>query len=170
MSQPALSRAVQRLDQRRGVALFDRDRRGVRLTAAGEVLLDESRNVFDAASAAVERSRRTVDRDDRVVLVTKAGASHDLLRDLLDARAAQPGALPVEVLLCEVGEQRQVLRRGRADAALVHSPYDVFDEFHSREIVTEGQVAVVPQGHPLALRPLLTMAEVASVPDLPIAR
>ena len=170
MSQPPLSRAIQRLEQRLGVQLFARDRRGVRMTAAGEVLLEESQNVFDAASAAVARSRRTVDRDDRVVLVTKAGASHALLRDLLEACAAQPGALPVEVLLCEVGEQRQVLRQGRADAALVHHPYDVFDEFSSQEVLTEGQVAVVPRGHPLALRPLLTLAEVASVPGLPIAR
>jgi DNA-binding transcriptional LysR family regulator len=74
------------------------------------------------------------------------------------------------VLLCEVGEQRQVLRQGRADAAVVHSPYDVFGEFASQEMVTEGQVAIVPKGHPLARRPYVTMAEVAHVPDLPIAR
>ena len=170
MSQPPLSRAIQQLEQRLGVELFQRDRRGVRLTAAGQVLLEEARNVFDAATAAVERSRRTVNADDRLVLVTKAGASHELLRDLLDSYAAQPGALPVEVLLCEVGEQRQVLRQGGADAALVHSPYDVFGEFTTQEMLTERQVAIVPRGHPLGLRPHLTMAEVADVPRLPIAR
>lgn len=140
------------------------------MTRAGEVLFEEARNVFDAATAAVERSRRTADTDDRLVLVTKAGASHELLRHLLDTYAAQSGALPVEVLLCEVGEQRQVLREGRADAALVHSPYDVFGEFNSHEMVTEGQVAIVPKGHPLALSPRLAMVEVADVPGLPIAR
>ena len=170
MSQPPLSRAIQQLERRLGVELFRRDRRGVGLTRAGEVLLDEARNVFDAMTAAVERSRRTVDADDRLILVTKAGASHELLRELLDACAARSGALPVEVLLCEVGEQRQVLREGRADAALVHSPYDVFGEFGTQELVTEGQVAVVPRGHPLASRLRLTMAEVADVPGLPIAR
>lgn len=170
ISQPPLSRAIQRLEQRLGVELLRRDRRGVRMTEAGEVLLEEARNVFDAATAAVQRSRRTVDADDRLVLVTKAGASHELLRDLLDSYAARPGALPVEVLLCEVGEQRQVLRQGRADAALVHSPYDVFGEFKTQQLVTERQVAIVPKGDPLALRPRLTMAEVADVPGLPIAR
>lgn len=170
ISQPPLSRAIQRLEQRLGVELLRRDRRGVRMTEAGEVLLEEARNVFDAATAAVQRSRRTVNADDRLVLVTKAGASHELLRDLLDSYAARPGALPVEVLLCEVGEQRQVLRQGRADAALVHSPYDVFGEFKTQELVTERQVAIVPKGDPLALRPRLTMAEVADVPGLPIAR
>ncbi len=52
----------------------------------------------------------------------------------------------------------------------MHSPSDVFGEFNSQEMVTEGQVAIVPRGHPLALRPRLTMAEVAYVPGLPIAR
>lgn len=170
MSQPPLSRAIRRLEQRLGVELFRRDRRGVRMTTAGEVLLEEARNVFDAATAAVTRSRRTADAADRLVLVTKAGASHELLRDLLDSCTARPGALPVEVLLCEVGEQRQVLRQGRADVALVHSPYDVFGEFRTQELVTERQVAIVPRGHPLALRPRLTLAEVADVPGLPVAR
>ena len=169
-SQPPLSRAIQRLEQRLGVELFHRDRRGVRMTRAGEVLLEEERNVFDAASAAVERSRRAVAPDERLVLVTKAGASHEVLRDLLEAHAARSGAPPVEVPTCEVGEQRQTLRRGLADAALVHSPYDVFDEFDSQELLTEGQVAIVPRGHPLALRPRLSVAEVADVPGLPIAR
>jgi len=170
MSQPPLSRAIRRLEQRLGVELFRRDRRGVQMTQAGEVLLQEARNVFDAAATAVHRSRRTIGVGDRLVLVTKAGASHELLRDLLDTYSARPGAPQVEVLLCEVGEQRHVLRQGRADAALVHSPYDVFGEFDSQELVTERQVAIVPKDHPLARRPRLTLAEVTDVPGLPIAR
>ena len=169
MSQPPLSRAIQRLERRLGVELLQRDRRGVQMTPAGEVLLEEARDLLDAARAAVRRVVRTADID-RLVLVTKAGASLELLRSLLETYADQPGALPVEVLLCEVGEQRKVLRRGLADAALVHHPYDVYGEFNTQELVTERQVAVVPKGHPLALRPRVTMAEVADVPDLPIAR
>ncbi|NHC13173.1 LysR family transcriptional regulator [Motilibacter deserti] len=170
MSQPPLSRAVQQLEQRLGVELFVRDRRNVRLTGAGEVLLEEARNVFDAVTAAVERSRRAAAPDERLVLVSKAGASHELLRDLLDTYAARADALPVEVLLCEVGEQRHVLRQGRADAAVMHSPYDVIGGFETQEMLTEGQVAIVPKAHPLAQRPRLTLADVAEVPDLPLAR
>jgi len=142
----------------------------VSTSARAEVLLREARNVFDVAAVAVERSRRTGQADDRLVLVTKAGASHEVLRDLLDTYAGRPGALPVEVLLCELGEQRQVLRQGRADAALVHAPYDVLGGFDTQELLTEGQVAIVPEGHPLARRPHTSLAEVAHVPDLPIAR
>jgi len=39
MAQPPLSRAIQQLERRLGVCLLQRNRRGVRLTGAGEVLL-----------------------------------------------------------------------------------------------------------------------------------
>lgn len=40
ISQPALTRAIQMLEQRFDVRLFDRDRSGVRLTPQGQVMLD----------------------------------------------------------------------------------------------------------------------------------
>ncbi|MYZ09402.1 LysR family transcriptional regulator, partial [Streptomyces sp. SID2999] len=52
MAQPPLSRAIQQLERRLGVALLARDRRGVSLTGAGEVLLHEGRVALDAATAA----------------------------------------------------------------------------------------------------------------------
>lgn len=40
ISQPALTRAVQTIEQRFGVRLFDRDRSGVRLTTQGQIMVD----------------------------------------------------------------------------------------------------------------------------------
>ncbi len=170
MSQPPLSRAIQRLERRLGVELLLRNRRGVHLTEAGAVLLEEAAVVLDAATAAVLRTTRASTQLRRLILVSKAGASHELLRDLLDAYAARPDAIEVEVLLCEVGEQRFLLREGRADIAIMHSPYDVHAEFDSAPIFTEGQVAILPAAHRLARRTHLYLADVADVPDLPIAR
>jgi len=170
ISQPPLSRAIQRLERRLGIELLRRNRRGVGLTEAGATLLEEARAVLDAVTAAVLRTRRATVRPRSLILVTKAGASHELLRDLLNTYDARPDAVEVEVLLCEVGEQRVVLREGRADVALMHSPYDVTAEFNSAPIVTERQVAILPAAHPLARRSHLSLADVVDVPDLPIAR
>lgn len=170
MSQPPLSRAIQRLEHRLGVELLHRNRRGVELTEAGATLLEEAQAVLDAASAAVHRTRRTQVRPRSLILVTKAGASHELLRDLLNTYTTRADALEVEVLFCEVGEQRVVLREGRADLALMHSPYDVTAEFDTAPIFTEGQVAILPSWHPLADRSHLHLADVVDVPGLPIAR
>ena len=169
IAQPPLSRAIRQLETRLGVRLLDRDRRGAALTEAGQVLHREARTALDAVDAAVRRTRRAADPKRPLVLVTKAGASHELLQRLLDA-ADEAGAGPVEVALCEVGEQAGWLRDGRADVALMHRPYDDLVGFDTEDLHVEGQIALLPAGHPLASAGRLTLAEVSGVPDLPIAR
>ncbi|GAA1526767.1 LysR family transcriptional regulator [Kribbella lupini] len=168
IAQPPLSRAISRLERRLGVQLLDRDRRGVTLTAAGRVLLVEAEAALGAIATAVRRTQLAGSPQLPLVLATKAGASHELLQQLLDALAADGQS--VDVLLCEVGEQAGLLRRGRADLALMHIPYDDLAGFETEELFVEGQVAILPAAHPLAARDQLTLADVSAVPDLPIAR
>jgi LysR family transcriptional regulator, benzoate and cis,cis-muconate-responsive activator of ben and cat genes len=176
IAQPPLSRAIQQLERRLGVALLERNRRGVSLTGAGETLLQEGRAALDAATAAVRRTRRAGGADrpggprDRLVLAVKAGAFHELLNKLLDAYAAEPGAAEIEVLPSGMCEQEAMLRDGRADVALMHTPFNSLAGFDSVELMTEGQVAILPAKHPLAARKSLTLAEISDVPDLPLAR
>jgi DNA-binding transcriptional LysR family regulator len=158
------------MEQRLGVRLFERDRRGVTLTDAGAVLLPEARAALAAVASAVQRTRRAAAPERPLVLAAKAAASHELLQRLLDAVASDADATPVEVLLCEVGEQAGLVRDGRADAALMHEPYDDLAGFATETLLVEGQVAMLPAEHPLATRTQLTLAEVQAVPDLPIAR
>ncbi|MGV9374008.1 LysR family transcriptional regulator [Micromonospora tulbaghiae] len=173
IAQPPLSRAIRQLERRLGVTLLERDSRSVALTAAGAVLLREGRAALDAVAAADRRTRRAgqaVNGGPGLVLATKAGASSELLPKLLDAYAAEPDAVPVEVLLCGIGEQERLLRDGRADVALLHLPFDSTTGLDTEELVTEQQVAVLPAGHPLARRPHLLMAEVETLPGLPMPR
>jgi DNA-binding transcriptional LysR family regulator len=170
IAQPPLSRAIQQLERRLGVTLLDRNRRGVTLTGAGQVLLDEARAILDGAAAAARRTRRAASSTNRLTLATKAGANHELLRKLLDAHAAEPEAAEIEVLLCGMGEQARMLRDGRADVALMQRPFDALAGFDTEDLLTEQQVAILPAGHPLAARTSLTMADISDLPDLPVAR
>ncbi|WP_413451658.1 LysR family transcriptional regulator [Georgenia phoenicis] len=170
IAQPPLSRAIQQLERRLRVKLFDRDPRGVSLTAAGQVLLAEAGPALDAVARAARLAQRAGEPARPLVLTTKAGASHALLQALLDTHAGQRDAAPLEVLLCEVGEQARLLRTGEADVALMHRPVDDLAGLETVDLLTEEQVAIVPAEHPLASRPSLTLAEVADVPDLPMAR
>lgn len=170
IAQPPLSRAIQQLERRLGTRLLERGPGGVSLTASGAVLLKEAERALAAVEAAVRRTRRAADPARTLVLATKAGASYELLRLLLDTHADTPGTMPVEVVLCEVGEQAGLLRTGVSDVALMHRPVDDLAGFETLDLLTEGQVAIVPAAHPLALRDEVTMAEIAQVPDLPMAR
>jgi len=167
IAQPPLSRAIRQLEVRLGATLLERGGRTVSLTPAGAVLLDEGRTALAAVDAAEARVRRMALGEDRVVLAIKAGASGGLLSRLLDAYAAEPGAVDVDVTLCGTGEQEHLLRTGQADVAILHRPYDDTAGLAAEVIVTENQVAILPAGHPLAAREHLLGADLA---DLPLPR
>lgn len=173
IAQPPLSRAIGRLERRLQAVLLERSSRAVTLTEAGAVLLREARAALEAVEAAERRTRRAAlapAGEAGVVLVTKAGASSELLAKLLDAHAAEPGAAGVDLLLCGMGEQGPMLRDGRADVALLHRPFDTTAGLDTEELCTEGQVVILPAGHPLAGRPHLRTADVTGLRDLPVPR
>ena len=75
VSQPALSKQIRQLESALRVALFDRDRRAVVLTAAGAALLPRARQIVELweqgrreAAAAANRATLTVGFQTRSVL------------------------------------------------------------------------------------------------------
>jgi len=170
IAQPPLSRSIQQLERRLGAVLLDRTSRTVALTEAGSVLLAEGRAALEAVDAAERRTRRaarSATGQSDLVLVTKANASSELLAELLDAYGAEPGAVPVEVILSGPAEQERLLRAGRADVALLHLPFDSAAGFHTEELSTEGQVVILPASHPLTVRTHVHMADITGLPGLP---
>ena len=173
IAQPPLSRAILQLERRLGAALLRRTSRSVTLTEAGEVLLREGRTALDALEAAehrAQRAARAAAGRPAFVLAAKAGASSELLAKLLHAYAAEPGSIHVDVMLCRPGEQERLLRNGQADVAVLHRPFDETTGFDTEEILTEGQVAVLPAAHTLATRKALHLKDLADAEDLPTPR
>ena len=173
MAQPPLSRAIAQLERRLGTELFVRGPRGVTLTDAGQTLLDEGRAALAAVEAAERRTRRAVAAGPgraTVVLTAKAGASSELMAKLLDAYAAEPDAVDVEVVLSAPGHQAPMLRDGRADVAILHRPFDDLSGFDVDTLAVEDQVLILPSGHPASGRASMTVAEATSIPDLHLPR
>ena len=73
-------------------------------------------------------------------------------------------------MLCGPGEQERLLRDGRADVGLLHRPFDSTAGFDTEELRTEGQIAILPAGHPLSGREGVRLAEVGDLPGLPPPR
>ncbi len=160
IAQPPLSRAISQLERRLGVTLLERSSRGIRLTAAGEVLLAEGRAALTAVEAATRHTQRAGRSEPRLILAMKPTGDGGLLPEILAEYERQPGALPVDIVF-SAGERAAMLRDGRADVGLLHSPHNDLSGLDAEELRTETQVVVLPEHHPLAQRASVPLAELA---------
>ncbi|MEU8221140.1 LysR substrate-binding domain-containing protein [Kribbella sp. NPDC048915] len=161
MSQPPLSRQVQKLERAVGVRLLERDNRKVELTEAGRAFLTEAHRMLALVETAGDLARR-VDRGaaGTLRLGFTATSAINTLGPLLRRLTEE---LPdVDVILHEQVTPAQLdgLLRGELDLALGRPPLDASTHtaaaLTSRTVFREPLCAVVPGNHRLAdlTRPL----------------
>ncbi|MFD8162029.1 LysR family transcriptional regulator [Streptomyces malaysiensis] len=161
IAQPALSKAIRRIETRLGVPLFVRSSRHVELTPAGEALWEHGRHALNAVSAAVRNARRAADTQAHLRLVLKPGGDAGLLSGILAEYAHQPDARRVDILFSGPADRTDFLRDGRADVGLLFAPFDDLDGLAHETLHSEERVAILPSGHRLAGRASVRMSDLA---------
>ncbi len=150
ISQPALSQQIRALEEQVGLPLFVRHPRGMELTDAGKVLLEEARAVLGGSErleATVEELRRG--RDVSLRLGIPPGLAADLVPGLLvRLREREPDAA-IEVRELTTPEQVAALTDGTLDVGLVREPIEG-KGLARRTLLVEPLGASLPAGHPLA--------------------
>ncbi|WP_449278949.1 LysR family transcriptional regulator [Leucobacter sp. GX24907] len=158
IAQPALSKAIQRIERRIGVQLFTRTSRTVALTSAGKALLESGRHALGAMTMAVQAARQAGEVD-ALRLALKPGGDAGLLSELLGEYAAHPGARQVDILFHPGPERAELVRSGQADAALLYTPFENTDGLKTVLLHLEDRVAVLRADHRLAERDSLTLGD-----------
>jgi DNA-binding transcriptional LysR family regulator len=151
--QSALSASVGRLEKELGVELFDRSRRQIALTAAGEVFLTHAREVMHTAN----RARTSVDafRDQLTGTVTlgtmMSWGTLNLPAALDKFRAANP-LVTVRLRQNVTGSAGHLtaIADGHMDIALVSTNAAGSPLVTLRELMREPMVFVCDSNHPLA--------------------
>ncbi|WP_353940225.1 LysR family transcriptional regulator [Streptomyces sp. HUAS MG91] len=161
IAQPALSKAVRRMEDRLGVTLVERSSRHVALTPAGQVLQYHGRHALLAVGAAIEKTRRAGGRETQLRLVIKPGGDANLLSGILAAYARRPDARQVDIVFGGATDRADHVRDGRADVALLYVPFDDLTGLDHETLMIEGRVAVLPPDHRLAGRSEVTLADLA---------
>ncbi|SCG68103.1 LysR family transcriptional regulator [Micromonospora coxensis] len=163
MAQPPLSQSIQRLERELAVELFDRSRRQVRLTTAGQLLLGEAEELL-----AGERRVRHLMRQVRegALGVFRAGVPPETpavtLRALLDRLAAAAPGLDVDLHELTTGEQVRMLAEGRLDAGLLHHPVQA-DGLRFGPPVDVPVGVLLPRASPLARPREVALADLAGL-------
>jgi DNA-binding transcriptional LysR family regulator len=152
LSQPAISHQLAALEREAGTALLTRERRGVRLTAAGRAALPEARRAVAAADDAIRLARAVGQGVGGVIRVVCAQSlTVALLAPVLTRwNLDRPG---VTVSLRESTDPETafaMLESGETDLLLFPDPG--FAGFEATTVAEEEVVVALPARHPLASR------------------
>jgi len=119
LTQPALTRCVRRLEDAFGTALFQRAGRGVRLTAAGEALLERARRLDVAADETVREMRAFAHGDSgHVKLGVVPTAAHFLLPGVCRALLEAAPQLTLKTVIGQDDVLAAALGSGDLDAVI----------------------------------------------------
>jgi DNA-binding transcriptional LysR family regulator len=170
LAQPALSQQVRKLEVEIGVDLFHRSRRGVMLTAAGSIFLDEARRLLRHADEAARMARNArLGKAGRVRVGHLADAvPSTLLRGIAALAAHHPG---IEIVPETVAARRGVedVRSGRLDVVVIGLPAPV-DGLKVTPFATERTVAAVPDRHFLSGRAAIPLDALGDTPLILLPR
>src|SRR5690349_17161555 len=166
VAQPALSRRIQDLEKEIGFKLFDRMPRGVKLSAAGKLFLEDARRILQEVSEATARAARVACGQSGTLRVGFAenASWHGVVPDSFRRfREQQPDA---ELLLQPAAslEQLDAIRSGRLDAGFVNFMPKADPELDQLAVAAQRVELAVPKRHPLAKLTKVSLRDLADVP------
>ena len=147
MTQPPLSRQIQKLERAVGARLLDRDQRSVSLTAAGEAFLGDARRMLATAGSALARARGVeAGATGTVRLAFTAGAALGALPTILDAAARSLPDVHLELVEMVTADQMRHMAEGSIDVGLARPPFDP-EVLASLLVQRERLLLAVPATH-----------------------
>jgi len=152
VSQPSLSASVKNLEEELGVKLFERGKRGVFVTEAGEQIVSQARRALEEAGRV-----KLVARQGRDPLkgTLRLGVIHTvapyLLPDLVAALRRIAPEMPLDVEESITANLDRMLKAGELDAVILALPYDG-QGLETVPLYEEVFQVATPAKHPLARR------------------
>ena len=161
VSQPALSVAIQKLEDELSATLFERGKNEVTVTPVGERIVEQAQRVLEEAARIKEIAQAG---RNQLVGTLRLGVIFTvapyLLPDLIPALLARAPQMPLEIEENLTEQLEIALKTGRIDAAIVALPFappGVVTTF----LYEEPFQVVVPQGHKWSKRKSVHPGELA---------
>jgi DNA-binding transcriptional LysR family regulator len=161
VAQPALSRQIQDLEEEVGFKLFDRLPRGVKLSVAGKLFLEDARRILQAVGEATARAARVARGQSGTLRVgfTENASWHGVVPDSFRLfREQQPDA-ELQLQPAASLEQLDAIRSGRLDAGFANFMPKVDPELDQLAVAVHHLELAVPKRHPLTKLKKLRLRE-----------
>ncbi|EUB74283.1 transcriptional regulator, LysR family [Pseudomonas sp. GM41(2012)] len=171
MSQPPLSEQIQVLEQALKVKLFDRSRRGAKLTPVGAAILPAVRKFADQLERlelAVEEA--VAGQSGMLTIGAISTAMFDVLPGLIEQLKSDYPHLTVSVREIDSVEAVPALEAGDIDLAFARLDGDLGASIKSLPLTKDRLVVALPSDHPLAARTRISLSSLATEPLVMFSR
>lgn len=171
MSQPPLSEQIQVLEQALKVQLFERSRRGAKLTPVGAAILPAVRKFaeqLERLELAVEEA--VAGQSGMLTIGAISTAMFDVLPGLIDRLKQQYPHLTVSVREIDSVEALPALEAGDIDLAFARLDGDLGPAIQSLPVREDRLMVALPSDHPLAARSRISLSSLASEPLVMFSR
>jgi LysR family hydrogen peroxide-inducible transcriptional activator len=160
VSQPALTKAIQRLEETIGGRLFDRTKNSVQLTELGRAMLPSFREIYDSANQAREQARRLT-RDRHEVVRVGVMCTIDFHQVLPGFAMSQQGRSEVALSFREGNLEAltDALDQGEVDLGIMCSPYEIPKRFLATPLFREDYVVAIGDDHRFHGREAIELGE-----------
>jgi DNA-binding transcriptional LysR family regulator len=148
LTQPALSKQIIVLEQELGVSLLTRTKRRVQLTVAGQVFLEQAKQLLAQAENAIKLTKRTAHGEvGQLTIGFSTTATYTILPTLL--KQFRDRFPEVELKLQSLATEAQVaaLNDRTIDLAFLHPPIDARG-LQLHPLLEEQFLVVLPKDHP----------------------
>lgn len=164
ITQQAFSTHIKQLEGMLAVSLFERTTHGVRLTAAGQQLLEPVRNALTLLSAGFDEARALGGSRNKLRIggagILYGGEVGSLA---IAAFSAEHPEVNIEIHELRWEDPSCGLREGQVDLAFVRPPFDT-SGLILRELFSEPVVLAVSSKHPFAGRTEVSLEEALAEP------
>lgn len=150
ITQPALSLAIQKLEDELGSQIFERKRKDVALTPLGEKIVQQAQRVLEEAEQIkliAAQGKDQLKGTLRFGVIPTAGPY--LLPDLVIALHKRAPDMPLEIEENLTANLSHMLKSGKLDVIMIAFPFDEAGIL-TRALYDEPFKAVVPVNHPWA--------------------
>lgn len=168
LAQPALSRQIRKLEHELGVPLFARHGRGVRLSAAGSLLLERA----EAIAQLVHQTREEIREDGspsrgRITLGMVPAAGRLVIPPFADRFQQARPQVTLHMREGVSSSLQEWLLEGRIDIAMLHNPPHL-EALNISPLLTERMWVVAPPAHADKSGRRKTTFRIGDLGDLPL--
>lgn len=150
ITQPALSLAIQKLEDELGAQIFERKRKDVALTPLGEKIVQQAQRVLEEAEQIkliAAQGKDQLKGTLRFGVIATVGPY--LLPDLVSALRKHAPEMPLEIEENLTANLSRMLKSGKLDVIMIALPFDEAGIL-TRALYDEPFKTVVPVNHPWA--------------------